>query len=298
MTSFIVIVGFILFAIGLTGFTTIRPIEKGIVERFGKYNRTITQGLTWVVPFIDRVYRVNVAETQVDLMKQSVITKDNLNLSIDGVVYYKVNDPLKAVYNVNNYTWAIASLAQTTLRSIVGEMNFVVVNAQRQTINARIEQELDSQTESWGIDILRVELQDIQPSRDVQLAMDKVVTAEREREAQVINASAEKESAKELAEAKVIEAEGDKRAAIQTAKGVAESQVIEASAEAEAVKLVNDAVEGSFKDNARKFKALEVAQTSLVNNSKIVLTEKGINPSIIFSDDGGDTNSVVPVRAK
>ena len=241
--------------------------------------------------------RVNIAETQVDLMKQSVITKDNLNLNIDGVVYFKVQDPKKAIYNINNYSWAISSLAQTTLRSIVGEMDFVVVNAQRSTINGRIEQELDAQTNSWGIDILRVELQDIQPSMDVQVAMDKVVTAEREKEAQITRAVAEKESSKEVAEAIVIKAEADKQSAIKRAEGLAESRKIQAEAEAEAVIKVNNAVEGSFKGNAQKYKALQVTQESLVNNSKIVLTEKGISPSIIFSDGGSD-GKVVPVRAK
>ncbi len=277
---------FVLFVIILTGFRTIRPIEKGVVERFGKYNTTLTQGLKWTIPIIDKVYRINIAETQIDLMKQSVITKDNLNLSIDGVVYYKVHDPLKALYNVNNYAWAISSLAQTTLRSIVGEMNFVEVNAQRQTINARIEQELDTQTESWGIDILRVELQDIQPSQDVQIAMDMVVTAEREKEAKITRAIAEKEASKQVAEAVVIQAEADKRAQIESATG-----------EAEAIRLVNNAAEETFKANAQKLKALEVTESSLVNNSKIVITEKGINPSIIFSDSNDNSSNVVPVRA-
>lgn len=277
---------FVLFVIILTGFRTIRPIEKGVVERFGKYNTTLTQGLKWTIPIIDKVYRINIAETQIDLMKQSVITKDNLNLSIDGVVYYKVHDPLKALYNVNNYAWAISSLAQTTLRSIVGEMNFVEVNAQRQTINARIEQELDTQTESWGIDILRVELQDIQPSQDVQIAMDMVVTAEREKEAKITRAIAEKEASKQVAEAVVIQAEADKRAQIESATG-----------EAEAIRLVNNAAEETFKANAQKLKALEVTESSLVNNSKIVITEKGINPSIIFSDSNDSSSNVVPVRA-
>ena len=277
---------FVLFVIILTGFRTIRPIEKGVVERFGKYNTTLTQGLKWTIPIIDKVYRINTAETQIDLMKQSVITKDNLNLSIDGVVYYKVHDPLKALYNVNNYAWAISSLAQTTLRSIVGEMNFVEVNAQRQTINARIEQELDTQTESWGIDILRVELQDIQPSQDVQIAMDMVVTAEREKEAKITRAIAEKEASKQVAEAVVIQAEADKRAQIESATG-----------EAEAIRLVNNAAEETFKANAQKLKALEVTESSLVNNSKIVITEKGINPSIIFSDSNDSSSNVVPVRA-
>lgn len=284
-----------LFLMWLSGFKVVRPIEKGIIERFGKYNRTVTQGLTWIVPMVDRLIRINIAETQIDLTKQSVITKDNLNLDIDGVVYYKVHDPLKALYNVNHYGWAIASLAQTTLRSIVGEMNFVEVNAKRQHINARIEQELDQQTESWGIDILRVELQDIQASREVQVAMDKVVTAEREKEALITQAVAQKEASRQVAEATVIEAEADKRAQIERATGEAEAVKINALGEAEAITNVNTAVERTFKDNARKYKTLEVTEASLRHNTKVVLTESGLNPNLIFNDSG---NTVVPVAPK
>ncbi|PID70739.1 paraslipin [bacterium DOLZORAL124_38_8] len=299
LTILIMIFGVIVFLLVVcaTGFKIIRPIEKGLVERFGKYHRMLEPGLNWVIPLVDKVIRVNIAETQVDLMKQSVITKDNLNLNIDGVVYFKVNDPKKAIYNINNYSWAIASLAQTTLRSIVGEMEFVVVNAQRSTINARIEQELDVQTDSWGIDVLRVELQDIQPSTDVQIAMDKVVTAEREKEAQITRAIAEKESSKEVAEAVVIKAEADKRAAIEAAEGFAEARKIKAEAEAEAIRKVNKAVEETFKENSQKYKSLQVTESSLAQNAKIVLTEKGISPSIIFSDNATD-KTVIPVTKK
>lgn len=284
MEGFFLLLFLGLFFLTLIGFRIIRPVERGIVERFGKYSRTIEQGLRWVIPFVDKVIKVNITEIRLDIPKQLVITKDNLNLEIDAVVYFKVKDVLKSIYNVQNYITSIPSLAQTTLRSIIGELNFTEVNAKRQIINQKIEVELDSQTEAWGIDILRVELQDVKPSKEVQNAMDKVVTAEREKEAKITQAIATKEASKQIAEATVIQAEADKTA-----------DIIRANGKSQAIEMVNLAVEKTFKENARKFKALEVTERSLANNSKIILTENGISPSIIFNDTN---NTIVPVPLK
>lgn len=288
----IFIVPFILF---LMGFRIIRPVEQGIVERFGKYSRTADQGLRWIIPFVDKMIKVNITEIRLDVPKQQVITKDNLNLSIDAVVYFKVRDVMKSIYNVNNYIGSIPSLAQTTLRSIIGELNFTEVNAKRQVINAKIETELDSQTEAWGIDILRVELQDVQPSNEVQNAMDQVVTAEREKEAKITQSLAEKEAVRIRAEAKIIDADAEKKAAIEKATGAAEAVKLAAQAKAEAIEDVNNAVEKTFKTNAQKYKSLEVTENSLTYNSKVILTEKGISPSIIVNEG---EEKVVPVTSK
>lgn len=281
------------FIVALLGFRVIRPVEKGLVERFGRYQRTLEQGLRWVIPFVDRVIKVNVTEIRLDIARQQVITKDNLNLEIDGVVYFRVQEVQKAIYNVNDFFTSIPSLAQTTLRSIIGDMQFSEINAQRQTINSKIEGELDSQTQSWGIDILRVELQDVRPSSDVQRAMDKVVTAEREKEAKITAATAEKEASRQVAEATIIEATAAKTSQIERAKGEAEAVRVAAIAKADAIRAVNAAIEESFKENSRKFKALEVTEASLRHNTKVVLTEKGISPTIVLSE-GHD--SVIPTR--
>jgi len=277
---FYLVVGFFI----LIGFRVIRPIERGLVERFGKYVRTSEQGLRWIIPFVERMRKINITEIRLDIAKQSVITMDNLNLEIDAVVYFKVNDVSKAIYNVDDYAQSIPSLAQTTLRAIVGEMPFTEVNANRASINNKIEKELDSQTQAWGIDILRVELQDVSPSNDVQNAMDKVVTAEREKEATITQAAALKEAAKEQAEAIVIAARAQKESAIERAIG-----------EAEAIALVNNAVENTFKQRAQKYRELEVTENSLADNAKIIITEKGISPSVILNTEGSD---VIPVERK
>ena len=281
-----------LFLFILLGFRIVRPVEKGIVERFGKYKRTSEQGLRWIIPIVDRMIKVNITEIRLDVERQSVITKDNLNLGIDAVVYFKVKDVLKAIYNVNDYWRSIPSLAQTTLRSIVGEMVFTEVNANRQSINTRIEQELDSQTEDWGIEILRVELQDVQPAQDVQRAMDQVVTAEREKEATITRATALKEAAKQEAEAKIIHAQGEKSAKIEQATGDAEAVKLKAKAEAEAIAKVNDSVEKTFLEKAQAFKKLEVTESSLHQNTKYVITEKGISPSLIVN---ATDDTVIPI---
>lgn len=287
------ILAIIALAIALLGFRVIRPVEKGLVERFGRYQRTLEQGLRWVIPLVDRVIKVNVTEIRLDIARQQVITKDNLNLEIDGVVYFRVQEVQKAIYNVNDFFSSIPSLAQTTLRSVIGEMAFTEVNAQRQTINTKIEGELDSQTKTWGIDILRVELQDVRPSSEVQRAMDKVVTAEREKEAKITAATAEKEASRQVAEANIIEATGEKTAQIQRAQGEAEAVRVAAIAKADAIRAVNTAIEESFKDKSQAFKALEVTESSLRHNSKFVLTEKGISPSIVINEAG---EHVVPLK--
>jgi len=284
--------GIFAFFFVLFGFRVVRPVEKGVVERFGKYHKTSEQGLRWIILFVDRMIKVNITEIRLDVAKQSVITKDNLNLEIDAVVYFRVQDVLKTLYQVNDYFRSIPSLAQTTLRSIIGEMVFTEVNANRQSINARIENELDSQTEGWGIEILRVELQDIQPAGDVQRAMDQVVTAEREKEATITRAMAQKEAAKEQAQAEVIAAEGEKKARIERAKGEAESIRLRAEAEAEAIAVVNDSVERTFKSRAEQYRRLEVTESSLKENTKFIITEKGISPSLIVN---ATDQTVVPV---
>jgi len=294
------IVGIVVFCfLILKGFRVVRPIEIMIVERFGKFNSQRLQGLRWIIPFIDRGIKINITEIRLDVQRQEVITNDNLNLSVDAVVYFRVNDVEKSIYNVNDYMTSIPSLAQTTLRSIIGELNFEEVNSKRQTINTKIEKELDTQTSNWGINILRVELQDVRPSDEVQIAMDKVVTAEREKDAEITRSEAKKEAMKRIAETQVIKAEGEKRSKIEIATGNAEAVRIKGKAKAEIIRIINNAVEETFKKNSQKFKSLEVAENSLVNNSKIILTEKGINPSIILNDGiSGDKIIPVPVSSK
>lgn len=147
----------------LMGIRIVRPTQKGLIERLGKYRRTANQGFQWIVPIIDKMIKVDITENMVDIEPQRIITKDDLNATVDAVVYFRVIDPTKAMYKAQNYRRQITSLARTTLRDIIGKMTLTEANSKRDALNAILEQELDKQTDAWGIDFIRVELQRIEP---------------------------------------------------------------------------------------------------------------------------------------
>jgi len=264
----LIILGLIIL-IGLMGIRIIRPIEQGLIETFGKYSKTATQGFNWIFPVIQRMVKVNTTEIRVDVEPQNIITKDKLNAEVDAVVYYKIKEIDKAIYNVNNFGTSVPSLARTTLRAIIGKMSLADANENRNKINLDVEKELDKQTDAWGIEIVRVELQKIEPPQDVQGAMNEVVKAENE-----------KIAAKDRAIAMETEADGERMASIKRAEGNKQSSILEAEGKAKAFELIRK----SFKDEAQVLKRLEVTQASLENNSKVILTEKGINPHLLIGE--------------
>lgn len=253
--------------IGISGIRIIRPTEKGLVETLGKYSKTAEQGFNWIFPGIQRMIKVNITERRVDVPPQNIITKDKLNAEVDAVVYYKVKEVNKSIYNVNDFKTSVPSLARTTLRAVVGKMSLADANEKRDEINVQVEKELDRQTDEWGISIIRVELQRIEPPQDVQEAMNMVVKAENEKIAAVDTATALE-----------TEADGKRRATIKVAEGNRQGAILEAEGKAKAFTLIEE----SFKDNAKLLKQLEVTENSLKNNSKIILTEKGITPQLII----------------
>ena len=215
----IVLRGGILFRI----FRIIRPFETGLVERLGKYNRQATPGLNIVIPGLERIIIVDMREQVIDVPPQEVITKDNVTITVDAVIYYEPTDPKKLVYNVGDFIQAATKLAQTNLRNVVGDLELDAALTSRETINTQLKLILDEATDKWGTRVVRVEIQRVDPPQDVQDAMNKVMKAERDRRAAVT------------------EAEGEKRAAILSAEGRKESQVLDANGEAEALKQVADA---------------------------------------------------------
>lgn len=276
------IAGFIFFI--LIGIRIIRPVEKGIIEFLGRYTRTAESGFNWIIPFLHRMYRVNITERRVDIEPQNIITKDKLNAEVDAVVYYKVVDPQKAIYNVNNYVTAVPSLAKTTLRAVIGKMTLTEANENRNKINTEVEKDLDIQTDPWGITVIRVELQRIEPPEDVQIAMNNVVKAENE-----------KIAALDMATAIETKADGERRAEIKKAEGAAQGVRLKASAEAEAIKVVNDAADKHFKGNAQLLKRLETVTEALKNNAKIVVPTNSELINIIGELAGG---GMVPFKKK
>jgi len=262
---FWVIFGIVAFVALITSIKTVRPVARGLVERFGKYKRFANPGLIFVLPFgIERLIRVNITETMVDAGGQEIITKDALNASVDAQVYFKVKsdeDSVKASeYNVYNYRVQIVALARTTLRNIIGTMNLMEANSERGKINQSLYEQLTSETRNWGIEIVRTELKEINPPPTVQDAMNNVVVANNKKIAAI-----------DFATATETEADGVRRAAIKKADGEKQSRILVAEGEAEAIKLVNTAAQTYFKKEAQTLKQLEVAQAALMNNAKIVI---------------------------
>lgn len=201
----------------------VRPWQKGLIERLGKYRRTAGSGLTTIVPFIENIKLADMREQVVDVPPQAVITKDNVAVEVDAVVYHEITDPVKVNYNVVDFLVATTKLAQTNLRNVIGDMSLDDSLTSRETINAKLRDILDLATDKWGTKITRVEIQRIEPPSDVTDAMHKQMKAERERRAMIATA------------------DGQREAAIKVAEGDKQSKILRAEGEAESIKRVADA---------------------------------------------------------
>jgi regulator of protease activity HflC (stomatin/prohibitin superfamily) len=295
----IFIVGIVLLSVGLiifffAGFRTVRPTQKGIIERFGKYMRTKDQGLTWIIPMIEKMYRVNITEQMVDIPPQMVITQDKLNASVDAVVYYRIKDVKASIYNVDDHRAQLTSLARTTLRAVIGNMTLTDANENRASINEKVENVLDKETASYGVEVLRCEIQKIEPPSDVQAAMNNVVKAEQEKIAANDYATATETKADGEKRAEIKKAEGVRQGLILSAEGRAEGIKIVANAEADRIKIVNEAADKYFIGNAQALKKLETVETALKENVKFILDSDRI--TTIVTDAAGV--SPIPVEKK
>jgi regulator of protease activity HflC (stomatin/prohibitin superfamily) len=234
MTLFVV-VAIALFVIVIKGIRIIRPWQKGLIERLGRYQRTAGSGLTVILPFLDRLLKVDMREQVVDVPPQGVITKDNVVVEVDAVVYYEVTDPIKVTYNVANFYTAATKLAQTNLRNLIGDMALDESLTSRETINSKLRQILDDATDKWGTKVTRVELQRIEPPKDVTEAMHRQMKAERDRRAMILEAEGHKRSA-------VLKAEGDAEAIRKVADAEKYRRLTVAQGEAEAIQTVFGAI--------------------------------------------------------
>ncbi len=293
-TSLVILIcGIFLLVIFGAGIRIVRPIEVGLIERLGKFKTTAGPGFSWIIPIIDRMIQVNMTEQMVDVQPQMVITKDKLNAMVDAVVYYKIKDPKASQYKVNNHKRQLTSLARTTLRAVIGKMTLTKANENRDEINESVAEILDKETNSYGVDILRVEIQKIEPPKDVQNAMNEVVKAEQEKTAAVNFANATETRADGEKRSEIKKAEGVKQGRILEAEGDKKSRILSAEGKAKAIELENLAAEKYFKGNAQTLKQLEVTVDSLKNNAKIVIPEKGELVNVI-----GELAGVAPIRAK
>lgn len=267
----------LMIVVGVLGVRVVQQTEVMVIERLGKYSRTLTSGVNFIVPFIDRprtitwryavtkddkklittkeITRIDLRETVYDFPSQNVITADNVGIEIDALLYFQITDPPRAVYEIENLPNAIEKLTQTTLRNVVGGMELDQTLTSRDTINRELRQILDEATDKWGVKVNRVELQDIVPPGDIREAMEKQMRAERDKRASILEAEGKKQSAileaEGQREAEVTAAEGEKQAEILRAEGEAAARIAKADAEGKAIERVVAAFGGSAEDTAR-----------------------------------------------
>jgi regulator of protease activity HflC (stomatin/prohibitin superfamily) len=254
MPALYIIAAVLIFVIAAKGLKIIRPWEKGLIERLGKYQRTADSGLSIIIPFLENLKKIDMREQVVDVPPQAVITKDNVVVEVDAVVYYEVTDPVKVTYNVANFYAAATKLAQTNLRNLVGDMALDESLTSREVINTKLREILDDATDKWGTKVTRVELQRIEPPADVTEAMHRQMKAERERRAMILEAEGQKRSA-------ILKAEGEAEAIKKVADANKYEKITVAKGESEAIQTVYDAIhKGNPTNDLIAIKYLEALQ--------------------------------------
>lgn len=283
LITFIVLAVIFFFFIGIR---ILRPTHRGLVERLGKYHRFALPGFNWVIPGIDKMYKINITEKMINAEPQEIITNDNLNARVDAQVYFKIKDDEDSVknsqYNVNSIEYQIVNLARTTLRNIIGTMTLKSANSERGKINKELHGTLLDETLNWGIEIVRTELKEIDPPKDVQETMNKIVKAENEKIAAI-----------DFATATETKADGEKRAEIRRAEGIKQGAILRAEGEAQAIQLVNESAEKYFIGNAQLLRRIQAMETSLKDNSKIVVPTGSDLVNVM-----GEMGGVLPLKAK
>jgi len=279
----VVAVFVVLFILFLAGIRIVRPTQRGLIETLGKYTKFAQPGFHWVIPVIQQLYKVNITEQMVNAEPQVIITNDNLNATVDAQVYFKVKEDEQSVknsqYNAANYRFQIVNLARTTLRNIIGTLSLRSANSERGRINTDLHDTLETETKRWGIDVMRTELKEIDPPKDVQETMNKVVKAENEKIAAI-----------DFATAAETTADGIKRSEIKKAEGIRQAKILEAEGEAQAIKLVNEAAKMYFKGNAQLLRKLQTTENALKNNAKIVVPSNTELINVI-----GEMSGVLPI---
>ncbi len=212
------------------GVRIVRPYQRGVVERLGRYKETTEPGLRLIAPFIETLKKVDMREQVIDVPPQEVITQDNVTAAVDAVVYFEPTDPQRLLYNISNFLLAITKLSQTNLRNVIGEMSLDEAFTSRERVNDTLRQILDEATDKWGVKVVRVEIQRIDPPADVMHAMHEQMKAERTRRAVVTEAEGTREAA-------ITRAEGEKQSAILSAEGRKQKDILNAEGEAQAVRL-------------------------------------------------------------
>lgn len=275
MSSTLIIVGVIILLVLFfvsKGLTIVQQSETMIIERLGRFHKTLNSGVNIIIPFVDRprpmvwrytsqspkgstvvrfstITHIDLRETVYDFARQSVITRDNVVTEINAILYFQIVDPMRAMYEISNLPVAIEMLTQTSLRNVIGEMDLDETLTSRDTINSKLRDILDEATNKWGVKVNRVELQDINPPRDIRDAMEKQMRAERDKRAQILTAEGQKESvireSEGIMQQSINHAEGQKQAEILAAEAESRAKILRAEGEAEAIRKISEAVAGT-----------------------------------------------------
>jgi regulator of protease activity HflC (stomatin/prohibitin superfamily) len=272
----------IIFVIALSAmvksFRIVKQYEKGLVIRLGRYSHTVDSGIVFLMPFIDSLIAVDMREQVINVDPQKVITKDNVTVTVDAVIYYKVVDPVKAEFEIEDFGYAATTLAQTNLRNLIGDKTLDESLTARDTINVSLREILDESTNAWGVKVTKVELQKIDPPSDITDAMSRQMKAEREKRAAIL------------------EAEGLRQADILKAEGEAQARMLRAEAEAKSIEMVAKAAETNFTDRAQKLRQLEVTEKVLGGSStKFVLPTNGQVVSVLNLEG---ESGIIPMKGK
>jgi regulator of protease activity HflC (stomatin/prohibitin superfamily) len=259
--------------------------EKGLVLRLGRYRATVDSGLTFLVPVIEDMIKVDMRERVINVEPQKVITKDNVSVTVDAVIYYRIIDPVKATFEVQNFAYAATTLAQTNLRNLIGDKSLDETLTARDTINANLRTVLDEATNTWGVKVTRVEVQKIDPPADITEAMSRQMKAERDKRANILEAEGVKQS-------QILQAEGVRQSEILRAEGDAQAKILRATAEAKAIELVSNAAEQFFRDRAEVSKKLDVLNNVLANQTKFIVPAGSDLVNVLGLDD----KNVVPIK--
>ncbi len=289
--EFFLAVGFVVFIIAWNGVKLVPQQQAWVVERLGRFSNTLTAGLHFIIPFVDNVaYRHSLKENAIDISSQSAITRDNVTLTIDGILYLKITDPKQASYGVQDPLFAISQLAQTTMRSELGKISLDKTFEERETLNVNIVQSINDASQVWGIQCLRYEIKDITPPANVRQAMELQVAAERKKRAEILDSEGKRQSQINIAEGGkqevVLESEAAMTDQINRAKGEAEAILAVARATAEGIELVAAAVQ---KTGGEKAVALRLAEQYISAFSKLA---KETN-TVLLPSQAGDVGSMV-----
>ena len=263
----------------------VKQYEKGLVLRLGRYRATVDSGLTFLVPVIEDIITVDMRERVINVEPQKVITKDNVSVTVDAVIYYRISDPVKATFEVQNFAYAATTLAQTNLRNLIGDKSLDETLTARDLINQNLRNVLDEATNTWGVKVTRVEVQKIDPPADITEAMSRQMKAERDKRANILEAEGVKQ-------AQILQAEGVRQSEILRAEGDAQARITRATAEAKAIELVSNATESFFKERAEISKRLDVLNHVLAQQSKFIVPAGSDLVNVLGLDD----KNVVPLK--